>query len=150
MYCDLHCDALTAEGVLQVTEPALRAGGCLLQCYAAFVGTGGFSRFLQLADAFDALVARTGLRRAVRGTLAPAVNAMLTVEGDALEGDLARLDVLHARGVRIMGFVWNTPSSLGFPNYPDYAGVCAGRVPPVWREGARGLTPFGFAAAWSG
>ena len=36
-YIDLHCDALTQEGVLQVTKERLAAGGCLLQCFAAYV-----------------------------------------------------------------------------------------------------------------
>lgn len=144
-YCDLHCDALTQEGVLQVTEPRLRAGGCLLQCFAAFVGDGGFGRFLLLADRFDELCAREGYRRFDGVADETAINAVLTVEGDALGGDLSRLDALHARGVRVMGLVWNMPATLGFPNFPDYAGMCAGRVAPSVREGARGLTAFGFS-----
>ena len=144
-YIDLHCDALTQEGVLQVTKARLERGGCLLQCFAAFVGDGGYARFLRLADAFDALCAREGYRRVTGadGISDGCVNAMLTVEGDALCGDLVRLDTLYARGVRVMGLVWNTPTSLGYPNFPDYAGLCAGRVPPDLREGARGLTAFG-------
>ena len=39
-YCDMHCDALTATGAPQVTGARLAAGGCLLQCFAAFVQTG--------------------------------------------------------------------------------------------------------------
>lgn len=143
-YIDLHCDALTQEGVLQVTKERLAVGGCLLQCFAAYVGEGGFARFCTLADAFDGMCAREGYSRFTGGVpRTDALNAMLTVEGDALCGDAGRLDALYARGVRIMGFVWNTPSSLGFPNFPDYAGVCAGRVPFSLREGARGLTRFG-------
>lgn len=143
-YIDLHCDALTQEGVLQVTKERLAAGGCLLQCFAAYVGEGGFARFCTLADAFDGMCAREGYSRFTGGVpRTDALNAMLTVEGDALCGDAGRLDALYARGVRIMGFVWNTPSSLGFPNFPDYAGLCAGRVPFSLREGARGLTRFG-------
>lgn len=146
-YIDLHCDALTQEGVLQVTKERLAAGGCLLQCFAAFVGEGGFARFCALADAFDALCAREGYSRFAGGTLnADGLNAMLTVEGDALQGELSRLHALHARGVRIVGLVWNAPTSLGFPNFPDYAGLCAGRVSPTLREGERGLTAFGFEA----
>ena len=164
MYIDLHCDALTREGVLQVTKSRLRAGGCALQCFAAFVGGGGRARFLSLADKFDALCKEEGYSKypvpsaASSGAAqcdgtAPALPpeggtaAMLTVEGDALEGELSRLDVLRARGVRVAGFVWNTPTSLGFPNFPDYAGLCAGRVSPYLREERRGLTAFGFAAA---
>ena len=147
-YCDLHCDALTQEGVLQVTKERLAQGGCLLQCFAAFVGDGGFDAFLRLADKFDEMCAREGYRRATdaEGIAEDGVNAMLTAEGDALQGELSRLDTLYARGVRIMGLVWNTPTTLGFPNFPDYARLCAGRVPPTLREGERGLTAFGFEA----
>ena len=56
-YIDLHCDALTQEGVLQVTKERLAVGGCLLQCFAAYVGEGGFARFCTLADAFDRMKA---------------------------------------------------------------------------------------------
>ncbi len=141
----MHCDALSSEGVLQVTKERLVRGGCLVQGFAAFVEEGGYARFCALADAFYAMCRREGyrpVRRAsdCRGT---AVNALLTVEGDALEGELSRVDALYARGVRMMGFVWNTPASAGFPNFPDYAGLCAGRVSPCLREGERGLTAFG-------
>ena len=44
-YCDLHCDALTASGAPQVTKARLISGGCLLQCFAAFVEEGGYARF---------------------------------------------------------------------------------------------------------
>ena len=66
-YCDLHCDALTASGAPQVTKARLMSGGCLLQCFAAFVGEGGYARFLQLADAFDVLCAREGYHKVLCG-----------------------------------------------------------------------------------
>ena len=62
----MHCDALTTEGVVQVTRENLVAGGCLLQCFAAFVKEGGYSRFCALADDFDALCARAGYRKVTR------------------------------------------------------------------------------------
>ncbi len=154
-YIDLHCDALTQEGVLQVTKERLAAGGCKLQCFAAFVEGGGFARFCALADAFDAMCAPKGYLPYAGGARAGTeaasalgeggVYAMLTVEGDALEGEIAHLEALRRRGVRVMGFVWNTPTSLGFPNFPDYEGLLAGRTGLTAREGRRGLTPFGHA-----
>ena len=140
----MHCDALTAEGVVQVTRENLVAGGCLLQCFAAFVKEGGYSRFCALADDFDALCARAGYHKVTRACeiKEDAVNALLTAEGGAFE-TLEELDGLYARGVRMAGPVWNTPTAAGFPNFPDYAGLCAGRVPPSAREGTRGLTAFG-------
>ena len=132
----MHCDALTAEGVVQVTRENLVAGGCLLQCFAAFVKEGGYSRFCALADDFDALCARAGYHKVTRACeiKEDAVNALLTAEGGAFE-TLEELDGLYARGVRMAGPVWNTPTAAGFPNFPDYAGLCAGRVPPSAREG---------------
>ena len=143
-YCDLHCDALTCEGSPQVTSARLRAGGCLLQCFAAFVDRGGFARFSLLADRFDALCQKEGYHRVLRASdiCGDAVNAMLTCEGSAFS-TLEELDAVYGRGVRMAGLVWNTPSAVGFPNFPDYAGLCAGRVSPALREGARGLTAFG-------
>lgn len=140
----MHCDALTAEGVVQVTRENLVAGGCLLQCFAAFVKEGGYSRFCALADDFDALCARAGYHKVTRACeiKEDAVNALLTAEGGAFE-TLEELDGLYERGVRMAGPVWNTPTAAGFPNFPDYAGLCAGRVPPSAREGTRGLTAFG-------
>lgn len=127
----MHCDALTTEGVAQVTRENLIAGGCLLQCFAAFVGTGGYPRFCALADEFDALCMRAGYHKVTRACeiKEDAVNALLTAEGGTFE-TLEELDGLYARGVRMAGLVWNTPTAAGYPNFPDYAGLCAGRVPP--------------------
>ncbi len=148
-YCDLHCDALTQTGVLQVTKENLTAGGCFLQCFAAFVSAreGRFASALSLCDRFDALCKHEGYRKILRAAdlCEGSVNAMLTVEeGGAIEGSLAKLDALYARGVRMMTLTWNHPNEIGFPNFPDYEGLCAGRVPFTARETARGLTPFGF------
>lgn len=146
-YCDLHCDALTAE-IPAVTGERLRAGGCLLQCFAAFVSAreNRFASALALCDKFDALCKEEGFQPVTKaGELAPdRVNAMLTVEeGGAIEGDLKKLDALYARGVRMMTLTWNHPNEIGFPNFPDYEGLCAGRTPLSARERARGLTEFG-------
>ena len=140
----MHCDALTVEGVAQVTRENLTAGGCLLQCFAAFVGTGGYPRFCALADEFDALCMRAGYHKVTRACeiKEDAVNALLTAEGGTFE-TLEELDGLYARGVRMAGLVWNTPTAAGYPNFPDYAGLCAGRVLPSVREETRGLTAFG-------
>ncbi len=136
-YCDLHCDALTAQGTQQVTKARLKTGGCLLQCFAAFVKEGGFLTFSRLADGFDDLVAREGYNRvrAPADLREDAVNALLTSEGGAFS-TIGELHALYDRGVRMAGFVWNTPTGAGFPN------VCAGKGRSA-REKKRGLTPFG-------
>ncbi len=144
----MHCDALTATGAPQVTGARLAAGGCLLQCFAAFVEEGGIARFSSLADKFDVLCEKEGYHRVLcaADVREDAVNVLLTSEGGAFSS-LKELETLYARGVRMAGFVWNTPTAAGYPNFPDYAGLCAGRVPPSLREGARGLTEFGREAA---
>ncbi len=148
-YCDLHCDVLTAgEGVLQASGEALLAGGCALQCFAAFVcgGEGAFSRALALCGDFDALCLREGYRPVTRaGELtADGICALLTVEGgEALEGRLSALDALYRRGVRMLTLTWNRPNALGYPCFPDYEGLFTGRSSFAARDTRRGLTPFG-------
>ncbi len=128
-YIDLHCDALTAEGVASVTMESLRAGGCALQCFAAFVNGGkgeGYARALSLCDAFDEMCAREGFSRLPRTD--GGVCAVLTVEGgEAIEGDLEKLEALSRRGVKIFGLTWNYPNEIGecatpHPTLPPYKG----------------------------
>lgn len=150
-YCDLHCDALTAEGGLQVTKENLAAGGCFLQCFAAFISAreGRYASALALCDKFDSLCKTEGYHavRHVSELEEGKINALLTVEeGGAAEGSLEKLDALYARGVRMMTLTWNYPNEIGYPNFPDYEGLKAGRVPFSAREAERGLTPFGFQA----
>jgi len=58
------------------------------------------------------------------------LGVLLTVEGgEALEGELHTLAILHRLGVRSLGLTWNDPNALG-----DGVGV---------GEGHRGLTEFG-------
>ncbi len=120
-YIDLHCDALTTEGVAVVCGESLKRGGCALQCFAAFVdGTKGegYARATALCDQFDGMCDREGLT-AVRGAsdLAAGGRAMLTVEGgEAVEGSLEKLHALFARGVRMMGLTWNRDNALGAAN----------------------------------
>lgn len=148
-YCDLHCDALTAEGEAQVTRARLAEGGCLLQCFAAFVSEreGRFRSALSLADKFDALCKSEGYNRVCRASeiREDAVNALLTVEeGGAIEGDLSKLRALYARGVRMMTLTWNYPNEIGYPCFPFYDSFFTDPSPDFTaREETRGLTAFG-------
>lgn len=147
-YIDLHCDALTNEGVMQVTGENLIRGRCLLQCFAAFIHekSNRFERTIALAEKFNALCEREGFQPVRKGTDIKEgnLNAMLTVEeGGAIEGSLEKLETLYARGVRMMTLTWNYPNEIGFPNFPDYEGLKAGRISPYAREKEHGLTPFG-------
>lgn len=113
----MHCDALTKEGAACVTAENLRAGGCALQCFAAFVdGTRGegYERAAALCDKFDELCRREGLTAVRRGSRLQEGNALLTVEGgEAIGGKLENLDALCARGVRMLGLTWNRDNALG-------------------------------------
>ncbi len=146
-YLDFHCDALTQTGELQVTRQSLQSGGCLLQCFAAFIdcADGRFARAQSLCDSFDYLCEREGYNpvRRVLDLAEGKINAMLTVEeGGAVEGDVKKLDALYARGVRMMTLLWNRPNELGYPNFPDYEGLFTGRSSFAAREN-RGLTDCG-------
>ena len=146
-YCDLHCDVLTQTKDKQITRQSLEAGGCLVQCFAAFV-TAKKERFQavnRLIDDFYALCETERYNPVTSyGQIDPGkINAILTVEeGGALEGNLQNLDYLYERGVRMLGLMWNYPNEIGFPNFPDYDGFFTGRASFSDREG-RGLTPFG-------
>ncbi len=122
-YIDLHCDALTKEGAASVTAESLRAGGCLLQCFAAYTPRADLAETLALCDKFDALVRAEGYLPAEGN--GDGVRALLTVE-NVTARDLCGLDLLIARGAKIMGITWNFANALGFP--------CGD---------GRGLTPFG-------
>ena len=145
-YCDMHCDTLTAEGNLQATFERHKAGGCYLQCFAAFLFQPDgslYRRALAAFDKFDGWCKEYGLNRVGRFSdlKENAVNAVLTVEeGAAIEGDLKKLDEFYARGVRMMTLTWNFANRLGYPNLSGYTGADA---LPNAREGARGLTEFG-------
>lgn len=153
-YVDLHTDALTKEGVLSVTKESLEAGGCLLQCFAAFTPRGGLNNTLKLCDKFDKMCLKNCFHRVRRAAdLADGeICAMLTVEGgEAIEGEIENLHLLHEKGVRMMTLVWNYDNEIGTtheappPPYPPPRGKgMTGEA--LRRGGAVGLTSFGHAA----
>ncbi len=159
-YIDLHCDALTkTEGVFQVTREKLKEGGCLLQCFAAFIeGTENrFARTAALAETFQAMCRLEGYNvvRSFSDLRADRINAMFTVEeGGAVEGSIEKLEALYACGARMLTLTWNYPNEIGYPNFPDYDAVLMrapqggirGSGSPYLRETVLGLTPFGFEA----
>ena len=124
-YIDLHCDALTSEGVLQVTKENLRRGGCMLQCFAAFVNVqkctpaGRFARAVFLCEKFEEMCEKEGYRvvRKFSDIEEGKLNAMLTVEeGGAIEGSLEKLEEFYFRGVRMMTLTWNFENEIGAPS----------------------------------
>lgn len=159
-FVDLHCDSILemytkkkdlAELAGHINLKKLRRGEVLMQCFAAFIAThdcaernnvrvGAYELFCAMADIFDR---QTAL---YPDTLAPArsyadvmknraegkISALFTVEDAVpLEGKIARVDEMYARGVRMAALLWNYENSLGFPNSADA------------REHAKPLKPFG-------
>lgn len=150
-YFDLHCDTMTecflhdkplAENDLHVSLQKADRMDAYVQCYAVWIqddlrGQAAFQRFCQIADRFDREVSANSPRLALcgqKGDLAKAQagkrhGAILTVEnGAALGGDLANIQALRSRGVKMCTLTWNGENELG-------RGVLAG--------GAGGLSGFG-------
>jgi len=134
---DLHCDTLTSVCV-KTGEPLARAGGHLSlergraleqwgQVFAVFVPD-----TLQGQQAAAYAGRALDLFESQRPEIEAACTPVLALEnGNALMGDLRRLDVLAARGVRIVTLTWNGQNELG------HGAHCDPR---------RGLTDFGKAA----
>lgn len=161
LHCDtIVCEVMKSRGEKRLrSNPEghldlmrLKLGGALVQAFALFIpkdpglhgytdeNMGPWQFFLDAADWYDRELADNA------DMLAPAlryediaaneaqgkISGLLTVEdGVPLEGDIARLDEMHRRGVRLITLTWNNENSLGFPNMsaPE-----------------KGLKPFGLAA----
>lgn len=141
-YIDLHCDALTAEGVPSARGDTLKEGDCFLQAFAIFLrkGEGGFLRAIEYCDKFDRLCKDEGFRPVYTSSdlRSEGIHALLTLEGGgAIESNLENLKTLYERGVRMMTLTWNYPNEIGFPNLPSEKG--SGEM----RERTKGLTAFG-------
>ena len=116
---DLHCDTLTrclkrGETLRRATgHVSLERGAALAawaQVFAVFV-----------PDTFQGLAAAGYCDRAIDfyhaqlGEITAVCRPVLAVEnGNALAGDLDRLDSLAARGVRVMTVTWNGENELGY------------------------------------
>ena len=152
-YADLHCDTLgkISGGKVSLTEPSpglhldlprLRQAGVRVQFFAAFIESafkpaGALRRALSLLDLFyreaEKAAPLLGLALDYPGLTeilaAGKTAAVLSVEGgEALEGELGVLRMLHKLGVRSLTLTWNQANQLG-----DGVGEPAGR----------GLTGFG-------
>lgn len=134
---DLHCDTVlelhagartldqrSAKGHIDL--PRLRAGGVDVQVFAVFVAPRsalrGPARARELIDTFHAAVRAnaaqithvTTVAEIEHAQRAGKIAAVLSIEnGDALGGDLAAVDDLYRRGVRLMSLTWNPSNALG-------------------------------------
>ncbi len=132
---DMHVDTLSllaAKGGglspqrsdFQIDAARCREGSVSLLCTAVFTEDGTknpWQHCLRLLEARDRLHENESEPfQVVRhpgdvAELAEGCTGMLTTieNGIVLEGDVSRLEVLHRRGVRILGLVWNAANELG-------------------------------------
>ncbi len=131
-----------------MTKRRLEEGGCLLQCFAAFVSSREerFREAETLVDKFYRFCEREKITPVTSvDEIGGGINVLLTVEeGGAIEGSLEKLCALYERGVRMMTLTWNYENEIGYPAFPDYEGLLAGKRAFSERETERGLKPFGF------
>lgn len=133
---DTHCDTLlslmrgrslaerSTEGHIDL--PRLREGGVSVQFFACYIEPQfkpdrGLKRVLQQIDAFYRAVEANRELIEVALTVsdieriraAGKIAAVLSIEGgEAIDGDLAALRMLHRLGVRAFGLVWNQRNLL--------------------------------------
>lgn len=158
-YIDLHCDTLSRlrdakrrgepkalrANDLHVDLDKLRRGGCLLQCFAAYVDLGREADPLaaaleqmdildeELAENADAIAPVRTWSELEANRRAGKLSAMLTLEEGAICRSPDALPALYDRGARIMTLTWNHENAYAYPNE-----VAANRPDTV-----RGLKPAG-------
>jgi membrane dipeptidase len=135
---DLHCDTLLdlhaarrtfaqRSRMGHVDLPRLRAGAVDVQVFAAFVAprtdAGGPARARELIQTFHTAVGANA-RQIIHVTTSEQIEhaqregkvaAVLSIEngGDALGGNVRRVEEFHRLGVRMMGLTWNPSNALG-------------------------------------
>lgn len=133
---DTHCDTIlslmrgrpldTRSDEGHIDLPRLKDGGVGAQFFACFIEPQfkpdkGLKRVMQQIDAFyhaveenqDAIEVATTVDAITRIHAAGKVAAILAIEGgEAIDGDLAALRMLHKLGVRSFGLVWNQRNQL--------------------------------------
>lgn len=141
---DLHCDTLmkvAKSGNLDENEKShvslkgLRDGGVALQCFADFVPTGMFPKFIRKAatnlmfnkfyrnyqrmmayhnDILFPVLSRADLDKCgVDGK----IGVLLTIEDGGVLGDkLENVKKYYDKGVRLVTLTWNHENAIGYPN----------------------------------
>ncbi len=136
---DLHCDTLSKfyenntysirENSGHITDYSLFLGGYIAQCFAVFtpkeIKCRQYAFFKNQYNIFKDLP-RDFLKPAknkndIKGNLKNGkVSGVLTVENaDFLSGDLKKLKIIEALGVKFLGLCWNNENCIGFGNSDD-------------------------------
>lgn len=139
---DMHCDTISEllkkkrkgqpeklrRNTCHVDLERMQQGGYLLQNFALFVNLAACENpWQEVCELYKLYRDEIGKNEDI---LAPVfcyedieknkalgkISALLTVEeGGVCEGDLSKLDILYAWGVRMMTLTWNHPNALGYP-----------------------------------
>ena len=163
---DMHCDTVSAlyrmkkEGQgehlssnsLSIDLEKLQAGHYCLQNFAVFVNmeqtADPLKTALDMIELYEQEIQLCGgavtpvyrWEDISRNQQAGKISSLLTIEeGGILKGDMANLQMLYDRGVRMVGLSWNYPNEIGMPNLQrDSQGN-----PLLTLRSDEGLTEFG-------
>lgn len=144
---DLHCDTLMKvaksgnldeNGKSHVSLKGLQEGGVALQCFADFVPTGMFPKWIRKpatnmmfngfyknyqrmmayhADTLFPVLTKADLDKAGKDGK---IGVLLTIEDGGVLGDkLENVKKYYDKGVRLVTLTWNHPNAIGYPNSDD-------------------------------
>jgi membrane dipeptidase len=152
-FIDFHCD--TASAMLEKNEPLLtnslkidverlQEGNALAQFFALYIDkehhSSTYNYCLEMLENFheelainsDKIVLCQNYKELILAQKYGKIGAFLTIEeGDAIEGDLEKLEFFKNRGISLITLTWNYENDLGYSNYE-------------WRDQEKGLKPKGF------
>ncbi len=161
---DMHCDTLwklmdldqrgdLGKSGCSITLPGLKQAGVLAQFFACFTYfedyreqrgyEDAYCHVLEMIDYFYAqmeqfsgeIAAACTKEEMERHEAEGRISAFLTVEeGGVINGQMARIEELYQRGVRLLTPVWNYENCFGYPNSRDSHVM------------KKGLKPFGVEA----
>jgi membrane dipeptidase len=160
---DCHCDtlekivdhgaSLLRSSESHITIDGLKRGKVCLQFFAAFIGSkpngSALKRCLRLIDTFyrmldkyrDVFVQILGCDDIGNMPLTERIGALLAVEGgEALEGEISNLRILHRLGVRCLTLTWNNRNEIADGVLEKYAD---GRLTGFGRQVVREMNRLG-------
>lgn len=157
---DMHCDTLLEcylkkehlrENSLHVDLRSMERNHAMAQFFAIFLPAGNaaqeigikkepYELFLEIFALYqtelqqnqDVILPALSYENVMENHRNHKMSSILTIEdGQLLEGDIQRLDLLYEKGVRLMTLTWNNENQIGFPSSADQTAH------------GKGLKPFG-------